>query len=342
MTTNNPISLQPNARPVLYDNHGRPITYLRLAVTDRCNLRCFYCMPEEGIQYLHKSKLLTYEEMLRIVGVLAELGVHKVRITGGEPFVRHNLIDFMYQLAAIDGIDELNITTNGVLTGQYLRQMKEIGIKSVNLSLDTLDAKRFFEITGRNEFEKVYQTLFDLLDAGFDVKINAVVMDGKNTDDILPLVALTQHYPVSVRFIEEMPFNGEGAHYPILRWNLHKILDTIKAAYPALTKIKDAPYSTSYNYQIPDFKGNIGVIAAFSRTFCGTCNRIRMTAQGELKTCLYDEGVLSIRDLIRSGISDDELKTVFVKTFQHRAKDGFEAEKRRTSLVTESMTTIGG
>lgn len=340
--TTNPSITTPDNRPVIYDNHGRPITYLRLAVTDRCNLRCFYCMPEEGIKYLHKSKLLSYEEMLRIVGVLAELGVHKVRITGGEPFVRNNLIDFLYRLADIQGIDELNITTNGILTGQYLKQMTEIGIRSVNLSLDTLDSQRFFEITRRDEFSKVYQTLFDLLDAGFEVKINAVVMDGKNTDDILPLVALTEHYPVAVRFIEEMPFNGEGSHYPVLHWNINRILDTIRAAYPSLSKIKDAPHSTSYNYHVPGFKGNIGVIAAFSRTFCGTCNRIRMTAQGELKTCLYDEGVLSIRDLIRSGISNEELKGIFINTFQQRAKDGFEAESRRTKLVTESMTTIGG
>ena len=146
----------------------------------------------------------------------------------------------------------------------------------------------------------------------------------------------------AVRFIEEMPFNGEGSHYPVLHWNIHRILETIRGTYPSLSKIEDAPHSTSYNYHVPGFKGNIGVIAAFSRTFCGTCNRIRMTAQGELKTCLYDEGVLSIRDLIRSGISNEELKGVFINTFQKRAKDGFEAEKRRTKLVTESMTTIGG
>ncbi|MES2519641.1 MAG: radical SAM protein, partial [Bacteroidota bacterium] len=209
---------------MIYDNHGRPITYLRLAVTDRCNLRCFYCMPEEGVKYLHKTKLLTYEEMLRIVSVLAELGVSKVRITGGEPFVRNNMVDFMYQLSEINGIDELNITTNGILTGQYIRQMKEMGVKAINLSLDTLDKKRFFEITRRDEFDKVYSTLFQLIDAGFEVKVNAVVMDGKNTEDILPLVELTRNHKVSIRFIEEMPFNGEGSHYPKLEWNLPRIL----------------------------------------------------------------------------------------------------------------------
>jgi molybdenum cofactor biosynthesis protein A len=329
-------------RPLIYDNHGRPITYVRLAVTDRCNLRCFYCMPEEGVKYLAKSKLLTYEEMLRTVSVLSELGVSKVRITGGEPFVRNNLIDFMYELSEIEGINELNITTNGILTGNYIRQMKEMGVRSVNLSLDTLDKKRFYEIARRDEFDKVYATLFQLLEADFEVKINAVVMEGKNTEDILPMVELTQNHKVSVRFIEEMPFNGEGSHYPKLDWNLHRILAEIKSQYPDLQKLTDSPNSTSYNYQVPNYQGNVGIIAAFSRTFCGTCNRIRLTATGDLKTCLYDEGVLNIRDLLRDGITDEALKNVFINAFSNRPKDGFEAERNRKSVVSESMTTIGG
>lgn len=280
--------------------------------------------------------------MLRIVSVLAELGVSKVRITGGEPFVRNNMVDFMYQLSEINGIDELNITTNGILTGQYIRQMKEMGVKAINLSLDTLDKKRFFEITRRDEFDKVYNTLFQLIDAGFEVKVNAVVMDGKNTEDILPLVELTRNHKVSIRFIEEMPFNGEGSHYPKLEWNLPRILAEIKSQYPDLQKIVDSPNSTSYNYQVPNYQGNVGIIAAFSRTFCGTCNRIRLTATGELKTCLYDEGVLNIRDLLRDGISDEDLKSTFLRVFKNRPKDGFEAERGRKSVITESMTTIGG
>jgi molybdenum cofactor biosynthesis protein A len=327
---------------IIYDNHGRPITYLRLAVTDRCNLRCFYCMPEDGVKYLPKSKVLTYEEMLRIVGVMAKLGIQKVRITGGEPFVRQNLMDFMYQLSDIEGINEINITTNGILTGQYIRQMKEIGVRSVNLSLDTLDQKRFYEITRRDEFPKVNETLYRLIDEGFEVKINAVVMDGKNTEDIIPLTELTKNHNVSVRFIEEMPFNGEGLHYPKLEWNLHKILAELKANYPDLQKLKDAPSSTSYNYQVPGYQGNVGIIAAFSRTFCGTCNRIRLTAQGDLKTCLYDDGVLNLRDLLRDGATDEDLQNQLLAAFSNRPKDGFEAERNRKSIITESMTTIGG
>ncbi|WP_420152747.1 GTP 3',8-cyclase MoaA [Siphonobacter sp.] len=332
----------PIDRPQIYDNHGRPIQYLRLAVTDRCNLRCFYCMPEEGIAYLPKKQLLTYEEMLRITSVLAGLGVRKVRITGGEPFVRHQLPNFLYQLAAIEGIDEIAITTNGVLTQKYIPDLKKIGVKTINLSLDSLDRQRFYEITRRDEFLKVEACLYELLDAGFEVKLNAVVMEGRNIEDLIPLARLTEKYPVSVRFIEEMPFNGEGSHYPTLHWTYRRILEHLQTEFPDIQKQIDPLNSTAYHYQIPGFLGNIGIIAAFSRTFCGTCNRIRMTAQGTLKTCLYDDGVLNVRDLIRSGISDEALQQEFIRVFQKRPKDGYEAENNRQSLVHESMTTIGG
>ena len=299
-------------------------------------------MPEEGIKYLPKSKVLSYEEMERLIRVLAELGIQKVRITGGEPFVRNNLIGFLRKITEIQGITELNITTNGVLTGQYIKTMKEIGVKSVNLSMDTLDRKRFFEITRRDEFPQVERCMYDLLDAGFDVKINAVVMDNQNIEDILPLVALTEKLPLSIRFIEEMPFNGEGSHYPVLHWTHKRILGHIQSQYPDIQKIIDPNNSTASHFQVPNFTGNVGIIAAFSRTFCGTCNRIRLTAQGDLKTCLYDNGVLNVRDLLRDGISDQALKEVFLTAFANRAKDGFEAEAKRGSIVTESMTTIGG
>jgi cyclic pyranopterin phosphate synthase len=329
-------------RSTLYDNHGRPITYLRLAVTDRCNLRCFYCMPEEGVRYLPKSKLLTYEEMERLVRVLTGLGIRKVRITGGEPFVRQNLMDFLERLAAVDGLEEIALTTNGVLTEPHLPRLKALGVRSVNLSLDTLDRRRFHEITRRDEFPVVERTLYALLEQGFDVKINAVVMAGKNTEDLIPLAELTRRYPVAVRFIEEMPFNGEGSHYPTLDWHFLKIIDTLRAQYPGLAKVPDGPFSTSENFRVPGYVGTVGVIAAFSRTFCGTCNRIRLTAQGDLKTCLYDDGVLNVRDLLRAGISDDDLRDEFTNQFKQRPRDGFEAEARRGSVVHESMTTIGG
>lgn len=326
---------------MIYDNHNRPITYLRLAVTDRCNLRCFYCMPEEGIKYLPKHQVLTYEEMERLVRILARLGVQKVRITGGEPFVRTGLMPFLHRLATIDGLTDLSLTTNGVLTAPHVADLAALGVRSVNLSLDTLDRERFRKITRRDELPAVLKTLDALLESGIQTKINAVVMEGQNIEDLIPLTELTRQLPVDVRFIEEMPFNGEGSHYPVLHWTHQRIISEIRAHFPGIQKLPDLPFSTSANYQIPGHQGTIGVIAAFSRTFCGTCNRIRLTAQGTLKTCLYDNGVLDIRALLRSGASDEELTAAFLQAFAHRPRNGFEAENQR-STVTESMATIGG
>ncbi|MBT31466.1 MAG: GTP 3',8-cyclase MoaA [Thalassobius sp.] len=326
------------------DNYNRPIEYMRLAVTDRCNLRCFYCMPEEGIKYLPKKALLTYEEMERLVRVTSEMGVTKVRITGGEPFVRKGLIEFLERIRANTAIEKINITTNGVLTQQYIPQLKALGITDINLSIDTLDRDRFFKITRRDELPKVLDTLHNMLDEGFRVKINAVVMEGKNTEDIYELAKFTEQHPVEVRFIEEMPFNGEGNHYPVLNWNFKKILEELQQHFPAINKLPTEKAATAIKYQIPGHAGNVGIIAAFSRTFCGTCNRIRLTAQGTLKTCLYDSGVLDLREILRSGADDEVLKTALVGAFKSRAKDGFEAEKNRPqeNKVSESMSTIGG
>jgi len=329
---------------LIYDNHGRPITYLRLAVTDRCNLRCFYCMPAEGIRYLPKQELLSYEEMLRLVRLMAGMGISKVRITGGEPFVRKDLMYFLKQLKQIQGIEAVNITTNGVLTTPYIPELKALGISSVNLSLDTFNRERFLEITRRDEFEKVKACFEQLMAYQIPTKINAVVMEGKNTEDIIPLAELGREHPVSVRFIEEMPFNGEGSHYPVLVWTHRKILERLQAHYPGLEKVQDAPHATAHSYQVPGFKGDVGIIAAFSRTFCGSCNRIRLTAQGTLKTCLYDDGVLDLRSLLRSGASDESLAQALKAAYMQRAKDGFEAEQKRKfhHPASESMSTIGG
>lgn len=329
---------------MLLDNHGRKINYLRLAVTDRCNLRCFYCMPEEGLEWLSRKELMSYEEMLQICTVLVNMGIEKIRITGGEPFVRKDIMKFLTALSKLRGLKELSITTNGVLTAPFIPALKKLGINSINLSLDTLDANRFFSITGRDEYKNVMETLEQSLKHDMEVKINAVVMDGKNIQDIMPLVQLTKEMPISVRFIEEMPFNGDGHVYTGLNWDYVRILEEIKTHFPDLQKITDASYSTSYNYKVPDFKGSIGIIAAYSRTFCGTCNRIRITPVGELKTCLYDNGVLNIKDMLRQGIVEDELKQILLKSLDSRAKDGWEAEHLRVKNtdVHESMATIGG
>src|SRR5882762_5288670 len=202
----------------LFDNHQRPINYLRLSVTDRCNLRCFYCMPEEGIKYLPRKELLTFEEIERLVTLLAQMGITKIRLTGGEPFVRTDLMELIRTIVKIKGIHDVHITTNGILTAPHVAELKSLGIASMNLSLDTLNRERFKMITRRDEFEKTWETFHLLLKHEIPVKINTVVMEGKNADDILEIVRLTKDQDVSVRFIEEMPFNGEGSHYSILRW----------------------------------------------------------------------------------------------------------------------------
>ena len=316
---------------------------MRLAVTDRCNLRCFYCMPEHGLEWLSRQELMRYEEMLQICGVLVKMGIEKIRITGGEPFVRKDIMPFLSALAKLPGLQELTLTTNGLLTAPHVPELKKLGVKSVNLSLDTLDRNRFLEITRRDALPQVLETLEQLLKHGIEVKINAVVMEGKNTEDIPALVSLTKEMPVSVRFIEEMPFNG-GNGVANLTWNHVRILENIREYFPQIQKVPDPAFSTSYNYRIPGHAGSVGIIAAYTRSFCGTCNRIRLTPLGDLQTCLYGEPALNVKDLMRAGKSEAELQTALMQAISSREKDGWEAEKnlRSKNLLHKSMATIGG
>lgn len=329
---------------LLFDNHGRSLNYLRLAVTDRCNLRCFYCMPEEGLNFSKKSQVLSYEEMERLIRILAGLGISKIRITGGEPFVRKDLISFMQIVSKMEGIEKLSITTNGTASLKTVQELKDLGIASVNLSLDSLDKQRFHSITRRDEFDQVMTYYETLLETGINTKINAVVMQEHNLSDILPMCALTRRDEVSVRFIEEMPFNGGSKGYQPIEWNYQRILEHIKVEYPDLIKLEDEQSSTSYNYQIPGAKGTIGIIPAYTRTICSSCDRIRLTPKGELKTCLYQNGGFSFRDFMRNGATDEEIIRQFKTLFGQRAKNGFEAEKQKTGFSDsfESMATIGG
>jgi molybdenum cofactor biosynthesis protein A len=301
-------------------------------------------MPEDGLNWLSRKELMTYEEMLQTCTLLVKMGIEKIRITGGEPFVRKDIMQLLTALSKLDGLKELSLTTNGVLTAPHVAQLKSIGVRTVNLSLDTLDANRFFTITRRDEFASVMDTMEQLLKHDMEVKINTVVMAGKNTQDIIPLVELTKDLPVSVRFIEEMPFNGDGHSHSGIVWDYVRIFDEIRQTFPEIEKVPDPQYSTSYNYQIPGHKGGVGIIAAYSRTFCGTCNRIRITPQGTLKNCLYDDGVLNIKDLMRLGISDEELEETLRAAFNNREKDGWQAEQKRLENPNfhESMATIGG
>jgi molybdenum cofactor biosynthesis protein A len=326
----------------IFDNHGRPINYLRLAVTDRCNLRCFYCMPEEGINYVPKKELMSYEEMLRMVRLFSEMGITKLRITGGEPFVRRDMLSFLTAVSRIENL-KIHLTTNGTFTADMVPKLKEIGIASVNLSLDSLDRARFFEITRRDELPKVMKTLDSLLSHNIPSKINTVLMKGKNEEDMLPLVELARHNSLGIRFIEEMPFNGSGAHYAELFWNYQRIESFLRAAYPSLQRIETHPTDTAMNYKIDNFSGTVGIIAAYSRTFCGTCDRLRLTAQGLLKTCLYDNGIFNLRDLMRANASDAQITEALLAAIGNRAANGWEAESLRPKdSIHESMTTIGG
>ncbi|MHA8065225.1 GTP 3',8-cyclase MoaA [Aquirufa sp. ROCK2-A2] len=331
-------NLQPSQ---LFDNHGRMINYLRLAVTDRCNLRCFYCMPEEGVKYMPEKHLLSWEEMIRVVHLLHQLGIRKIRITGGEPFVRNGLMEFLEEIAKIQNL-EICLTSNGVLLEKHIPELLRLGVQSINLSMDSLDKVRFKQITRRDDFDAVFRSLQTLIEAKMKVKINAVVMDGKNDKDIHSLATFTENNPVSVRFIEEMPFNGLGQSATTLKWDFIQIIEHIKEKFPNLARLDNKYGDTAMNYQIPGFAGNIGVIAAFSRTFCGTCNRLRITAKGEVKTCLYDDGVYDLKNLLRQNASDEEIKNTIIALNTKRPLDGFEAEKNRKNVIQESMTTIGG
>lgn len=329
---------------MLIDKHNRTIDYMRLAVTDKCNLRCFYCMPEEGIDFVKKEKLLTFEEMIRIITLLSQEGVNKIRITGGEPFLRKGLMSFLDELTSIDKINKVAITTNGTLTTRYLDNLIKMGITSYNLSIDSIDKDRFYDITRRDSFDAVWDCYQMMLDKKVNLKLNAVVMEGRNIDDLIPMVELGMTDDVSIRFIEEMPFNGAGSHYEKLTWNHRKILSHIESHFGNVNKLQDPKNSTSFNYQVEGFKGSFGIIPAYTRSFCGTCNRLRLTPQGTIKTCLYDDGIFNLRDLMRAGASDVEITTAVKEAIGHKAKDGFEAERSRKKLpsVSESMATIGG
>jgi len=328
---------------MLTDKFGRTINYLRLAIVDRCNLRCTYCMPENGLSWIKQNELMTDEEMIRICSVFTEMGVDKIRITGGEPFVRKNSIELIQNISQLAGLTDLSITTNGLLTEPYIPQLKKYGIKSVNLSLDTLDRDRFFKITRRNSFDKVMKTLDSLLQHNIKVKINTVVMEGENIEDIISLVILTKNLPVDVRFIEEMPFNGGDSDIS-LKWNFTQIYSYIKEYFPEIQKTDDPKSSTSYNYKIPGFTGSVGIIAAYTRSFCGDCNRIRITPSGILRNCLYEGSGVNLKDEIRMGKTDEELKNIIISSIHQKPKDGWEAQKLSLteSQIHQSMATIGG
>ena len=325
------------------DSYHRNIDYVRIAVTDRCNLRCFYCMPAEGIVYEPQAHLLSYEEITRLLMVLGKLGFRKVRFTGGEPFLRKDFIKLLESTSRLEDFKSIHITSNGTLLQKHIERLKSLGITKINLSLDSLNKDRFHKITRRDDFEKVMETFHMLLANDFKLKINAVVMKNINTQDIVPMAGLAKDHDVDIRFIEEMPFNG-GYKENTEMYTARDILSDLQLQYPELKKLPSKHGDTATLYQIPGYKGNIGVIAAFSRTFCDSCNRLRISAKGEIKSCLYDDGVFNIRDYMRSGVSNEELADKFREIIRLKPKDGFAAEKMRKvpTAAMQSMSSIGG
>jgi len=326
----------------LTDKFGRKISYLRLAVTDRCNLRCQYCMPAHGIDIVDRKELLSYKEMYRITRVLSELGVNKVRLTGGEPFVRKDFVNFLESLSFNEKLEEINITTNGALIANHIDKLEALNINAINLSIDSLQKEKFAKITRRDVFENVYDTFEKLEKSNLQLKLNVVVQSGFNTDEIIDFVELSKNKDIAVRFIEEMPFNGKGQRNMEEVWNFTKIINHIQQNYPEIITLPAKQSSTSKNFKIPNYKGTFGIIPSFTRTICNDCNRIRITATGMFKNCLFDNGVFNVRDFIRNGASDDDLKELFISTVHKKPENGFIAEAARGKDVSESMSTIGG
>lgn len=291
-----------NGQNILTDTFGRKHDYLRIALTERCNHRCTYCMPEEGIELSPKKQIMTYEEIYAIAKEFVDQGVTKIRLTGGEPLVRKDVALVMEKLASLPVT--LSLTTNGVLVDRFMDQFKKLGITNLNISLDSLDPKKNKLITRRDYFEKIYRNILLLIKEGFRVKVNCVLMQGFNDDEIIDFVNLSKDYPLNVRFIEFMPFDGN-------KWNMEKLVsleDILTKVHSNWNKddvlrINDQPNDTSKNYQIKGHKGTFAIIGSVTNPFCDSCNRIRLTANGHIKSCLFSSKEADLLTPFREGKS---------------------------------------
>jgi molybdenum cofactor biosynthesis protein A len=327
---------------MLVDNHNRTVNYLRLAVTDRCNLRCNYCMPSEGINFANNDKLFSIEELIRLSKIVVSQGINKIRITGGEPFVRKDLMVLLRELSAMNDLEDISITTNATLIGPYIDELKTLGIKNINVSMDAISKATFEKITRRNQYDVVYENIIRLITEGFNVRINFIALEGQNTDDIIPMLDLTKNYDVCVRFLEEMPFNGGSKSFNTIKWDYKRILEHIAEVYPNYYQLESPKTSTSINYKIPGFEGSFGLIPSFSRTFCGSCNRLRISATGDIITCLYAKASSNLLTALRETDTDEKVKEYIKKAIGSRAKTGFEAQEKYKDVFSNSMTSIGG
>lgn len=306
----------------LTDTFHRQHDYLRISVTERCNLRCLYCMPEEGIELSPPSRLLTSPEIVYLSSLFVSQGVTKIRLTGGEPTVRKDIVPLMQEIGKLrqNGLRELCLTTNGISLHRKLDAMVEAGLTGVNLSLDTLDPFQFQIMTRRKGFDAVMKSIDRILEmnkagAGIKLKINCVVMRGMNDREIVPFVELGREKPIEVRFIEYMPFDGN-------KWNKGKMfsyqemLAVIREKYPTLEKVQDHKNDTSKTYQVPGFEGRVGFITSMTHNFCGTCNRLRITSDGNLKVCLFGNSEVSLRDIIRKENDGQPIDEAAAKQLQ--------------------------
>jgi cyclic pyranopterin phosphate synthase len=326
----------------LRDGHGRLIEDLRVSVTDRCNFRCQYCMPAEGLPWLQREEILTFEEIVRIVSLLAEMGVRDVRLTGGEPLVRRDFPRLAGMLAAVPGLQDLSLTTNGFLLERDAEALVRAGINRFNVSIDSLQGDRFYELTRRDALPRVLRGLEVLASfpEAHPIKINAVAIRGFTEQEVLPLAELARSSPYEIRFIEFMPLDGDHSWKPDQVLTGAEIRAAIEAAYPLEPEPRE-PHSTARVYRFADGRGRIGFINPVSEPFCADCNRIRLTADGRLRTCLFSLHETDLRGPLRDGADDRELElivrnAVWRKELKHHVGEPGFVQPMRT------MSAIGG
>ncbi|MGB5746473.1 MAG: GTP 3',8-cyclase MoaA [Desulfobacterales bacterium] len=325
----------------LIDPYNRYLNYLRISITDRCNLKCIYCVPRDRIPRLSHDEILTYEEILRLVKVGVKLGISKIRVTGGEPLVRKGVYDFLSELSRIDGLADLSLTTNGVALKDNLKKIKSAGIKRINISLDTLKREKFSQITGMDLFDQVWQGIERAREMAFyPIKINVVALNGINDDELIDMAQLSFDYPFHIRFIEYMPIGESqmGNGPLLLAPEIKKRISVLGNLVPVRNSANDGP---AQRYQFEGALGEIGFIHALSHHFCDRCNRLRLTARGQLRPCLLSDIHEDVRGPLRSSCSDDQLAEIFFKAVSHKPSDHNLALQKPTRVCGQ-MHSIGG
>jgi molybdenum cofactor biosynthesis protein A len=329
--------------PILQDSFGREHTYLRISLTEKCNLRCTYCMPEDGVVLSPKSDLMTTDEVIHLAKLFVKNGVNKIRLTGGEPLLRKDIPVILEALKKLPV--HLSITTNAVLVDRYIQDLKAAGVDHINVSLDTLQTKQFDAITKRNHFDRAYNNILLLLEEGFRVKLNVVLLKGVNDQEIIDFIKFTKENSISVRFIEFMPFDGN-------QWDQSKlvssaeILKQVKESFgeEGFSSLPEEPNRTARNFKIKGYKGDFGIISTVTNPFCDTCNRIRLTANGKLKNCLFSQQETDLLKPLRQGQDIGHVIEAAIKQ-KKAVRAGMTRLEDFTNLDqhdNRSMITIGG